>query len=258
MNVQVRALLRFWWIVVIGLAVAQIAAIMAVYNVDFSSMPPSLSQREKPSYTAEGRLLVTDAAQAFLRRAEVVTVQPPSSGDAPSRPVQVTQAPDNGPILSAASLYPLLIESDQVAKVRDSMFGRTEGVVKAQGIYAVQTPSRFEQSPVPVIQIKTVSDSPQRAIDLVNHTATAFIRWVSEGQKAQGVREQHRISVTPIMSPKEAIAFGGPSSVMPILVFGVILGGFAALAIALDRLFPRRVVVPAESEPSSIAARARA
>ena len=255
MNAQVRALLRFWWVIVIGLAVAQVAAIMSSYRVDVSSMPPSLTQREQPKYSAQGRLLVTDGDAPHLRRAVTVTVQPPATAEGPSKPVEVTQAPDTGPILQAANLYPLLIESDQVAKVREEMFGQTTGTLRAQAIYAISTPSRFTTSDVPVIQLVAVHDSPQKAIELVNNTTAAFVRWMTAQQEAAKIKPAQRITVLPIAAPKDAVAFGGASSVLPVLVFGVVMMAFAALAVFLDRLFPRRkaVVVHAHealSEPA--------
>jgi hypothetical protein len=244
-NDQVRALLRFWWVIVIGLAIAQVAAIMAVYNVDFSSIPPSLTQREQPSYTAEGRLLVSSGEEPYLRRAVTNLVQPPATADGPAKPVEVTQAPDTATLVQAANLYPLLIESDEVAKVREDLYGKTEGTLRAQAIFAISTPSRFTTSDVPVIQLKSVGDTPQQAIDLVNQTSTAFIRWMTDKQDKRRIKNAQRITVEPLQSPTQALAFGGSSSVLPVLVFGVVLMAFAALAIFLDRMFPRRRTSPA-------------
>jgi hypothetical protein len=255
-NAQVRALLRFWWVIVIGLAVAQVAAIMAVYKVDFSSIPPALTAREQPKYSAQGRVLVTDSDEPYLRRAVTVTVQPPATASGPSKPVEVTQAPDTATLVQAANLYPLLIESDEVAKIRDELFGRTPGTLRAQAVFAVSTPNRFEPSDVPVIQLIGVADSPKEAIELVDNTTAAFVRWMTDRQNARKIKPQHRISVDPLQMPTTATAFGGASSVMPILVFGVVMMAFAALAVFADRMFPRRPErVVSAREPLAEAAR---
>jgi hypothetical protein len=241
-NEYVRSLLRFWWVLVIGLAVAQAAAIVAVYKVDFSSIPPELTERSKPRYSAQGRLLVTDGREPHLRTS-VTTEQPTAEGDAP-----VTEPPDTATLVHAANLYPLLIESDQVAQVRERLFGPTDGQIRAQAVYAVSTPSRFTPSRVPVIQLIGVDDSPKEAIDLVKNTSAAFVRWMNARQRAAGIKPAERISIRPIQTPKSAAEFGGASSTLPVLTFGVVLMAFIALAVSFDRLFPRpeKLVAPAQ------------
>jgi hypothetical protein len=248
-NDYVRSLLRFWWVLVIGLAVAQVAAIMSVYKVDFSSVPPNLSDRSAPRYSAEGRLLVTDSGEPHLRTS--ITTQQAVAADAEgqTRVIPVTQAPETATLVQAANLYPSYIESDLVADVREDMFGRTDGELKAQALYAVSTPSRFTPSRVPVIQLIGVADSPREAIDLVKNTSTAFVRWMNTSQDAAGIRRGQRISILPIQTPKTAAEFGGSSSTLPVLIFGVVLMAFVALAVFFDRLFPRPQVVAIPAEP---------
>jgi hypothetical protein len=248
-NDYVRSLLRFWWVLVIGLAVAQVAAIMAVYTVDFSSIPPDLNERSKPRYSAQGRLLVTDSRAPELRT--TVDTQQAVAADAEGqiRVIPVTQAPDTSTLVQAANLYPLLIESDQVAEVREELFGPTDGQIRAQAVYAVSTPSRFTPSRVPVIQLIGVGDTPREAIDLVTNTSAAFVRWMNTSQEAAGIKKGQRISILPIQTPKGAAEFGGASSTLPVLIFGVVLMAFVALALFFDRLFPRRVVAAEPAEP---------
>jgi hypothetical protein len=251
-NTYGRSLLRFWWVLVIGLAVAQGAAIVAVYRVDFSTMPPTLTEREKPSYSAQGRLLVTDSENPHLRLTVKHTVQPTATpeGEVP-RTVEVAQAPDIATLVQAANLYPILIESDQVSKIREKRFGTEPGTLRAQAIYAVSSPSRFTPSRVPVIQVIAVSSTPKDAIDLVTHTNWAFMTWMAREQTKAGIKERERIMVQPVQMPVGATQFGGASSTLPVLVFGVVFMAFVALAIFFDRAFPRREVVVAEpaSEP---------
>ena len=76
--------------------------------------------------------------------------------------------------MQAANLYPSFIESDPVAEIRENIFGANNGGSSAQALYAISSPSRFVPSRVPVIQLIAVADTPQKAIDLVTHTTTAF------------------------------------------------------------------------------------
>jgi hypothetical protein len=234
-NAYARSLLRFWWVLVIGLVFAQVAAIVTVYRVDLSSFPPSLTERSAPKYSPHLRTSVTR------------TVQPArgEGGENERSPIQITQAPDYATLVDRANVFPLFIESDPVADVRRRMFGPLPGTLRAQAIYAVSTPSRFTPSRVPVIQLIGVADTPKGAIDLVKHTSTAFIRWMRDEQNRAGLRSSERITVQRLQTPKTAVAFGGASSTLPVLVFGVVLMAFAALAIFLDRIFPRVEAVAA-------------
>jgi hypothetical protein len=246
-NAYARSLLRFWWVLVIGLIFAQVAAIVAVYKVDLSSFPPSLSERSASKYSAQGRLLVTDEDSPHLRVSVTRTVQPATvEGNEDERPpIQVTQAPDYATLVERANVFPLFIESDPVADVRRKMFGPLPGTLRAQAIYAVSTPSRFTPSRVPVIQLIGVSDTPKGAINLVKHTSTAFIRWMRDEQNAAGLKAAERITVERLQTPRSAVAFGGASSTLPVLVFGVVLMAFVALAVFFDRIFPRAKAVAA-------------
>ena len=67
-----------------------------------------------------------------------------------------------------------------------------------------------------------------------------------------------RIAILPIQTPKGAAAFGGASSTLPVLIFGVVLMAFVALALFFDRLFPRRVVAAEPAEPVREAMRSSA
>ena len=257
MNDYVRSLLRFWWVLVIGLAVAQLAAIMAVYRVDFSSIPPELSQRDKPSYSAQGRLLVNDTDQPHLRTGITTKQAVTATADGKTAEIPVTQAPDTATLVQAANVYPSLIDSDQVAKIREEKFGPTPGTLKVQALGAVASPSRFTPSRVPVIQVIGIANTPQKAIQLVERTNQAFIIWMTQAQDKAGIKPKQRITVLPLQTPRSAAAFGGSSSTLPVLVFGVVLMAFVALALFFDRMFPRRQPAQAAEsvqEPAQIRA----
>jgi hypothetical protein len=256
-NDYVRSLLRFWWVLVIGLVVAQVAAIMAVYEVDLSSMPPELNQREKPSYSAQGRLLVSDPDQPHLRTGITTKQAVTATADGKTAEIPVTQAPDTATLVQAANVYPSLIDSDPVAKLREEMFGPTPGSLKVQALGAVASPSRFTPSRVPVIQVIGVANSPRNAIQLVERTDAAFVAWMTKAQDKAGIKPKQRITVVALQTPKSAASFGGSSSTLPVLVFGVVLMAFVALALFFDRMFPRRAPAPAAEavqEPAQIRA----
>ena len=63
---------------------------------------------------------------------------------------------------------------------------------------------------------------------------------MTQSQQEAGIKSKQRITVVPLQTPKSAAAFGGASSTLPVLVFGVVLMAFVALALLFDRMFPRR------------------
>ena len=62
------ALRRFWWVLVIGLLFAIFAALSARFTVGI--FPPSLTEKEEVSYSAEARLLVNSASNPHFRSQE--------------------------------------------------------------------------------------------------------------------------------------------------------------------------------------------
>jgi hypothetical protein len=248
-NVYGGALLRFWWVVGLGVVVAVVAAASMAYNI------PELTPRESVDYTAKAQLLVTSLEGSYVRLSVPRVVETPSSteGSDSARgnsagqgesgqqggPLVVRDAPDVKPLLAAANLYPILIESDQVRKLREKMFGPMSGTVQASALAAVSTPTRFEPSELPVIEIFATSGSEGRAIALANATSKAFKQWIKKQQDSRNLSPAERVIIQELVVPRRALASGGPSFGIPVLVALAVLAAFGILALLLDRIFPR-------------------
>jgi hypothetical protein len=236
-NQYLRALGRFWWLLVLGVGVAAIAAILAVYRVDFSSM--SLEKKAQLTYTASSRLLVTSDEAPYLRHSITRDV---AGADGSTQ--EYTSAPDIGTLISAANLYPILIESDEVQELREEMAGPLPGSVSTRAIYEVNSPSRFELSQVPVVEVFGSAGTAAGAVAITQATVDAFRAYVNQTQNAAGLRRQERILIQEIQKPSGAAATGGSSASLPLMLFVVIAAAFFALAILLDRLFPAGIRLP--------------
>ena len=252
-NQYVRALRRFWWLLVLGLGVAAIAAIAAVYRIDFGSVPPSLEKRDQVTYTAVARLLVTSPEAPYFRT--TVTRETETDDGEPAQQEQAG-APDIGTLISTANLYPILIESDEVRQKRQELFGPLPGSITTRAIYEVNSPSRFELSQVPVVEVYGHSDTYAGAVDLTQATVEAFDDYVDETQDEAGLRRQERILIQEIQRPDSAISSGGTSLSLPLMLFVVVASAFVALAILLDRLFPFGLALPRRRRavPEAVAA----
>jgi hypothetical protein len=235
------ALLRFWWIVVLGVVAAIAGAVSMVYEI------PGMAPRNAPTYTAAARLFVTSAQGQYVRlsvpRAVESEVGPGGSQGSGGRrgggQVVVNEAPNVQPLLAAANLYPLLIESDDVARLRENTYGMLPGTVTATAYTAVSTPMRFLPAQLPIVDIYATSSTPREAIALAEATADTFQTWIGRTQTRAGIPPKERILIDPLRAPREVLPSGGPSYGLPILAALAIMAAFAVIAVVLDQLFPR-------------------
>jgi hypothetical protein len=234
----VRALRRYWWLLLVGVGVAALAALAAVYRIDFGSVPPRLEKRAQVTYTASARLLVTSAEAPYFRTTVPRTTEGPAGDGSETNETTFRSAPDLGTLISTANLYPVLIESDEVQRIRQEMAGVLPGSVTARAIYAVSSANRFELSQVPVVEIYASAGTYSGAVDLAGATVNAFKTYIDRSQDAASLDGDERILLQDLQSPEGAIATGGSSLSLSLMLFVVVSAAFAALAIVLDRLFP--------------------
>jgi zinc-ribbon domain len=235
-NQYLRALGRFWWLLVLGLGVAAIAAILAVYRVSFS--PLGLEKKDQPTYTASSRLLITSAEQPYVRTR--ITQEQTVGGEVQ----EYSTPPDIGTLITAANLYPVLIESDEVANLREEMAGPLPGAITTRAIYEVNSPSRFELSQIPVIEVFGHAGAAGDAVAITRATVDAFKEYIQRAQNSAGLSRSERVLVQEIQEPAGAAASGGGSLSLPLMLFVVVAAAFFALAILLDRLFPVGIRLP--------------
>jgi hypothetical protein len=236
-NPYVRALMRFWWVLALGFALASLAAVTMVYRIDFSSLPPKLSERTPPTYTTTARLLVTSSEVPYLRISLTRPVETPLPGAAQAA-APVEERPDIGILVRVANLYPLLLESDEVADLREEMFGPLRGDVRAQGVFSFVNQNRYEPTTLPVIEVFAVSDTAKGAVALAEGTVQAFRRYILNQQNRAKLEPSERILLAPLQEPRTPVVTGGASLGLPVLVLFVLVSAFATLALLLDRIFP--------------------
>lgn len=242
-----NALLRFWWVVVLGCVVGVGLAVWMVYEI------PGFTPRDRTLWTAQARIFVTSSQGQYVRLSVPRSVEPTTTAasqgqDATDRagggPVVFSETPNVQPLLAAANLYPLLIESDDVAKLREELYGPLPGTVYATAYSAVSTPSRFTPAQLPVIDIFATSGLPDQAIALAGATADTFKAWIRKEQDRARVAPKERIIIRELVAPSRTVPSGGPSYGIPVLVTMAIIAAFGTLAVVLDQLIPRGVGAP--------------
>jgi hypothetical protein len=240
------ALLRFWWIAVAGVAAGAAAGLGL------------LSRQPAPVYTANATVLVTSASEPYLRTAQpqpaaATAAQPAASKgkkaaakkSAPQSRTTVS-TPNTQVLVNAANLYPLLIESGQIKRLRESVYGKTPGTLTATAFAsATNTYGVYHPSPLPVIVVKATSQHADSASRLAVFTVRAFRSWIAQQQQRARIPASQRIGIEQLRV--RVTSASSSSRALPIFVGGVILLAFCGVAVLADRLRPRRERVPAAS-----------
>jgi hypothetical protein len=229
MNTTAGALLRFWWLVVAGVAAGAFVALV-VYSLESSA-----------KHTATTKLFVNSPAAPFLRTQQTQT-KTQSGKVVHSRAVQpstsTSQPPDTQTLVNAANTYPLLIESDEIARVREQLVGTVPGTVKANALNAsTNTYGVFRPSPLPVIEVKATSKNQGDAQKLADGTVQAFASWMLAQQKSHRIPAGQRISVQQLQRAVITTT-GGPSPGLPLFIGALVLLAFCGLAVVADGARP--------------------
>jgi hypothetical protein len=246
MNSTVGALLRFWWLVVVGIAVGAFVAVL-VYSLQAQAKHTATTSVFVNSSAAP--YLRTQQSQATAPRVRTVrkagggtrTVQQPSSAS--------IAAPDTEALVNAANLYPLLIESDRIKTIRESQAGTIPGTVKANALNSsTNTFGVYKPSSLPVVEVVATSRTAANASMLATATVAAFQTWIREQQRGAGIPSAQRITVTQLQQPVLTTT-GGPSWGLPLFVGALVMLGFCGLALIADNARPAREPARASEAP---------
>ena len=248
-----RALVRFWWVALLGIVLAGLAFTFATYTVKLG-LPPNLTARAKSTYNASTQLLVTSRRDPNLSSTNVNAriVKLPDATTTSTTGAQTgstaSSTYDSGSgadgdlqrLDEIANNLPPRVTSDPVVKLRNQMFGRINGTVNAVNPYAFSGAGGFRSGPLPYIQINGTAGSPQDAVAITNQTAVAFKAWFEARQVSNHIPVANRVVVEQVNSADHAAATGGAKPLLGVAAALFVLLGASGLALALDRLIPRR------------------
>jgi hypothetical protein len=249
-----RAVIRFWWVALVGIVLAALAFTFATYKVTYA-MPPSFESRASSTYTASTQLLVTSKGEPYLSSTNVNSKIVPlldssttgTNGTATGTQTQTsTYDSGGGPdgdlarLVEISNSLPPRVTSDTVIRLRNARFGRIDGSVTAVNPYSFSGAGGFRSSPLPFIKITGTAHTPEDAIQITNQTAKAFIDWFKSRQAAAKIKKDNRVLVEQVNSAENAFAQGGSKPLLGVAAAVLVLLGGAGLVLALDRLIPRR------------------
>jgi len=221
-STSVRALTRYWWLVLAGLVLAVAAAVL-VYK-----------EEAKPKHTATTNLFVNSSGAPYLRTQQ--GAQPNTRTKTGNSATKAT--PDTNTLVNAANTYPLLIQSDKIAQVRQQHYGAIEGTVTANALNATtNTYGVYRPSPLPIIQVKATAKTASGAEQLVDATVGAFQLWMRQQQRQHRIPPSERISVQQLSSPT-VTTINARSKGLPLFIGALVLLAFCGLAVIADNRRP--------------------
>jgi capsular polysaccharide biosynthesis protein len=249
---MLRALLRFWWVAIVGIVLAGVVFVVATYKVELG-VPPKLTARATSTYTSSTQLLITSKHEPYLSstnvNAQTIKLGTTSLTDTSGNTtVQQAKTYDSGSgadgdlqrLAEIANSLPPRVTSDTVIRLRNKTFGRIDGTVNAVNPYAFSGAGGFREGPLPFIKITGTANSPEDAIDITNQTALAFKQWYVERQDADNIKLANRVLVEQVNTAAAAVSNGGAKPLLGVAAAFLVLLGAAGFALALERLIPRR------------------
>jgi hypothetical protein len=270
----VRPLARFWWLPVLGLAIAVLAGVQVLDQLR-PGWPPRLVERSPQQYTATALLFVDRPDHPFFSTRQIETSPAgqtvrlvcPQTSTGVRKCVYVVEPipeanhsvpPDTTTPITSANIYPLLIESDQLRSYRDRRFpDLPAGSVSATAYGARDlTPTAttvqrggnrgFTPSHFPLVEVTATSQTRGGAGTIAAATAQAFVEYIGAQQKAQAVPKRERVDVEILKAPPLGVPVGSSDTPKALLAAIATMLGCLILPFVLDAAMPpRRRVSPA-------------
>ena len=251
-----RALVRFWWVAIVGIILAVAAFTFATYHVS-AGFPPKFESRAQSTYSASTQVLITSKREPYLSatnvNAKIVHLPSSDTSGAGTTGTNGTAAQtstyDSGSgadgdlarLVEIANDLPPRVTSDPVIALRNRLYRRINGSVTAVNPYAFSGAGGFRSGPLPYIKITGTANSSQDALDITNSTALAFKRWFEARQAAAKIKSADRVVVEQVNSAEKAFPQGGSKPLLGVAAAFLVLLGIAGLVLALDRLIPHKI-----------------
>src|SRR4051794_31689560 len=228
-----RPLLRFWWLPVLGLAIAVVAGVQVLDQLR-PGWPPRLTERTPARYAATALVMIDRPDHPYLATRTIrtsaqgvelhLTCPQSAEGNRKCHYVQVptpvsshSVEPDIETPVTDANIYPMLVESDQLRAFRDRRYpGLPNGSISSNAYGARDlTPTAANAAPVrggftpsryPLVEITANALSRPAAGRLAAATAHALAQYVTAQQAAQSIPPGERVRIEVLKAPELGIA----------------------------------------------------
>ena len=223
-----RTIWRFKWICLVGFVVACVLALLSTARVSFPGGKPHLTYRTPVIYAAQGRILVTQSGFPWGR-----TILPTSSASPSGGGVQGnTTYADPSRFILLAELYATLANGDEIK-------GKVVHPRSEEALTARPEVDSLTQAALPIIDLISLAESPQRAVRIVSRAASALSRYVEVQQDGAGIPESQRVLLQTLQQPNQVTIASPRKKTVPIVVFTTVLLATLGLILALENIRPR-------------------
>ncbi|MCP9485252.1 MAG: hypothetical protein MSC30_05300 [Gaiellaceae bacterium MAG52_C11] len=237
-----RVILRFWFLLFLGIVVAFALALLSYYNVSFTGSSPKLTPRAEEVWQSQATLFLTEPGfPAGRRNLDVVPVV--IGGEV------VLQNAQNRPdaYTALASLYAKLAQSDEVGELmRNDGRGALTGDFSV--IPAADTTYRRE-APLPMLALFGKGSTPKAAEETADRGKDAFLRYLRSEQVQAGIRQNERVLAETINEPQPALLIVPRKKTLPFVVFLAVVFAAIALVFVLENMRPTGRAVANERTP---------
>lgn len=240
-----RVIGRHKLLVVIGIAVALVAALLAAFKLENGGVVP----RTQVEYRASTHVLVSDPVSVFSSR-NAASAIPDGMSAATARD-----------LASLTVVYAYLASSDELLALVEEQIGALgpdEELTAQQRTTQPTSETNTGTYRLPILDIMGTSPDPARAQEISRTAATIFQTYALTQQDAAAVPAEARVQL-PIIDERRAAPIDGTNPALPVVavLIGVLLA-FLALVFAVDNAQTSRrepVVSPArEPIPQPVAA----
>lgn len=218
-----RVIRRQWMVVLVGMAIAQALALMAVARVT----PNGLEYRSPPVYAARATILVTQKGFPWGRSGLTERV----------RGVDTPVYADPGRMEYLASLYSELALKSRAVQAQIEREGELP-----PDAYSVAPGAAPDGRALPLIEVMGLSESPAKAVLFANRVADGLRRFIRLNQDASNTAPADRILLPLQTRARTAEVFQGVKLTRPILI--LLLGSIVTLVVAFTRDNMRRPRAP--------------
>ena len=229
LGLYLRVLWRFKWIVALGFIAAVGLAVLSMARVSTKG----LAYRQGEEWSSRARLLVTQEGFPEGR----LLAQQPGQTTTTSGPLIADPARLN----TLAILYAQLATSDPVkALIRQT--GPIRGELAADAVTVGDN-----RVPLPLIDLTTIAQTRQGAVDLAARASAALLSYLEDQQTLNRVPASDRVVLQQVIRPGKVELVKGRSKTMPAVVFLAVMFATCGLAFLLENLRKR----PEESKDSA-------
>jgi hypothetical protein len=230
-----RVMWRFKWVTVTGFVLACFLAVLSTARISFAGGSLKLAYRDPVIYSAQARMLVTQAGFPWGR--VVLPGQTAAEGGAASSASTGTTSDssnyaDPSRFSDLAAFYAALVNGDQIQ--HQVVHPRLHELLAAQAEADPQG-----NGTLPIVDFTSQATSPASAIRIAEAGMASLQDFVADQQKQAGISPNQRVLLESLEVPAKATVAVPHKKTVPIVAFMTVLLATLGLVLALENLRPR-------------------